>query len=300
MFLKKKLKIAIIGGCQSAGLREATLSLVPRCEVTCWHAGVHPDSPEQIFGKLRAFDLIISQISPGHGLEILEMDSLRREFKSVHFMPTAVFAGFHPDMTYIMDHEGLLSAVHSDFHSRIAVAAYLLGLSPEKTLKLYNPLVFAELGYFEDFPAARLVFEQNLQDGGLNTDGLFDSCIRDVGAFMYMANHPHIQVLTRMCRDLYIRLGLIGKKTALPAVRKDHLAESFTWPVYPALAQRAGVTGSMNFQRPAWMTPQGEAREFPMQTYLRDLHGFYTTVPRHRLESGTVTPVRDKLAELIL
>lgn len=300
MFLKRKLKIAIVGGCQAAGLREATLRLLPKADVSSWHAGIHPpDSPEDILQKLKTFDHVISQITPGNGLEKLQMEVLRQELKSVHFMPTAVFSGFHPDMTYIFDAEGIVSAVHSDFHSKIAVAGYLLGLTPQATFRLYNTLVFAELGYFEDFMAAKTVFEQSLEAGGMETFGLVDEWLEAIGPFMYMSNHPHIQVLARMCRDLYVRSGLLPKRTPVPVVEKDHLFESFTWPVYPDLARRLGVQGSFDFHRPTWLTPAGESRNLPLIRYLGDVFEYYATIDRRRLEMASIVEVRKKLSNLL-
>lgn len=293
------ISIGIVGGCQCLGLREATLSLVPHARVSSWHAGVNPETPNEILASLKECDLVISQITPGHNLEMLEMSALRSELKQVHFMPTVVFPGFHPDMAYIFDNEGLLPAVHSDFHSKIAVAAYLLGFAPSRAAQLYNALVFSELGYFEDFDAARIVFEQKIEEGGLSSAGLIEHFLHTIGPFMYMANHPHIQVLAHICRELYVKIGLIDASNPLPVVAKDHLAESFTWPIYPALAKRVGIEGSMNFQKPAWLATDGQAREFSMQTYLADVFAFYSTIDRKRLESEPILAVRDTILPLL-
>lgn len=299
MFFKRRLKIAIVGGCQAEGLRESTQALLPKAEVASWHAGVHPpDAPDILLQKLKAYDLVLSQITPGHGLELLEMDNLRRELKNVHFMPTIAFPGFHPDMTYILTSQGPLSAVHSDFHSRIAVASYLLGLTPERTLTLYNAAVFSALGYFDVFPAARIAMEETLRESGFVIDGLIDGWLGEIGPFMFMSNHPHVRLLTTLCRDMYVKLGLLKPKAPVPFVAKDHLSESFTWPVYPALARRLGIQGSLNFQRPKWLVPPGE-RDLPLGQYLKDLFAYYAGVERKVLEVGSVIKVRDTLAALL-
>src|SRR6185312_16199838 len=215
-----------------------------------------------------------------------------RELKHVCFVPTIVFSGFHPDMTYIFGPDRLISAVHSDFHSKIAVACFLLGFSPRRTLAMYNAVVFAELGYFDVFEAARVAMEQSLLESGFNISGIFDGWLRDIGPFMYMVNHPNIALLAALCRDVYLRLGLIKAKTPLREITKDHLGESFTWPVYPPLAKRLAVDGSWTFQRPAWLVAKGE-RDLPLGQYLEDLFVFYGTLDRGNLEVPPIIEVRD-------
>ncbi|ESQ73903.1 WcbI family polysaccharide biosynthesis putative acetyltransferase [Asticcacaulis sp. AC402] len=294
------LKISIVGGCQSDGLREATLALLPGSHVQSWHVGVSPiDPPDVILDKIAGSDLVLSQIQPEQGYDVLTAEMLTTKGYQAHFVPTFIFPGFHPDLIYIADEEGLVNAVHCAFHSRIAVAAFLLGLTPQKTLPLYNAVVFNELGFFSTFPAARAAVEQGLSEAGFQSDGLVDGWLRDIGPFMYMANHPHIRVLATLCQQLYARLGLIAHTTPVPSVKTDHLGNSFTWPVYPALAKRLGVPGSNDFQRPAWLVKRWESRKISLAAYLRDLFTFYATLPRHRVESDAVMDVRTKLASLL-
>lgn len=298
---KKKLRVAVVGGCQAEGLAEATRHLIPGAIVSAWHAGVHPpDAPELIVQKLKGYDLVLTQIVSGHGLAELEIENLSKVHSNAHFMPTFVFPGFHPDQSYAFDENGLISAVHSDFHSKIAVAGFLLGLSPERTLRLYNSLIFAELGYFEAFDAARLAIEAHMREAGFDVEGLITEWLGSIGSFMYMTNHPNVHILAHLCRQVYIRLGLIPKTTALPRIGKDHLGESFTWPVYPALAARVGAIGSFDFQRPAWLVPPGESRVLPMRQYLKDLFAFYTTLPQERLERAPFTDTAERIAPLLV
>ncbi len=298
MFFRRKLKIGIIGGCQAEGLRESTQALLPKADVFCWHVGVHPPDPvDTILTKLKAADLVLSQITSGPGLEQLQMPELEARFKNVHFMPTVVFPGFYPDLTYIPTENGLLSGVHSDFHSRLAVAAFLLGLPAERTLGLYNAAVFAALGYIDVFPASRAALQEHLSDCGFNPR-MVEEWLRDIGPFMYMANHPHVRVLTTLCHDLYVRLGMIPPSTPVPHVAKDHLSESFTWPIYSALAKRLGIHGSMDFQKPAWLVPPGQ-RHLSMRQYLNDVFAFYATVERRKLESAEILQVRNTMTVLL-
>ncbi|ESQ88912.1 hypothetical protein ABAC460_14115 [Asticcacaulis sp. AC460] len=295
------LKIAIVGGCQSEGLREATLALIPDAEIKSWHVSVNPpDPPEVILAKIADADVVVTQMQPEHGYASLTVDGLKAQGFNAHFLPTFTFPGFHPDLSYIFTAGGVLSAVHCDFHSRIAVAGFLLGLTPQQTLPLYNSVVFDELGYFDVFPAARVAVEQGLVEAGFQPQGLIDAWLKEIGPFMYMANHPHVRVLATLAHQLYVRLGLVDAAKPVPSVKKDHLGESFTWPVYTAMAKRFGVQGSNDFQRPAWLVQAlWETRKIPLGTYLKDLFEFYATVPREQLETEIMLVTRERLRGLL-
>jgi hypothetical protein len=299
--MTSRLRLAIVGGCQSEGLREATLALIPGVDIQSWHVGVNPaDSAEVIVEKIAGCDVVVTQMQPEHGYPSLTVDGLREAGFNAHFLPTFTFPGFHPDLSYIFTPGGVLSAVHCDFHSRIAVAGFLLGLTPQKTLPLYNPVVFDELRYFDVFAPARVAVEQGLVEAGFQPEGLIDAWLKDIGPFMYMANHPHVRVLATLAHQLYVRLGLVDASRPVPAVKKDHLGESFTWPVYPAMARRFGVQGSNDFLRPAWLA-QGlfESRRIPLGTYLKDVFEFYATVPREQLETEIMVTTRKRLEGLL-
>ncbi|EGF93592.1 hypothetical protein ABI_20330 [Asticcacaulis biprosthecium C19] len=253
-----------------------------------------------ILEKIAGSDVVVTQMQPEHGVEALTVAGLEAHGFKASFLPTVTFPGFHPDLSYIFRPEGVLSAVHCDFHSRIAVAGFLLGLTAQQTLPLYNAVVFDELDYFAVFPAARVALEQGLAEAGFQPEGLVDGWLKDVGPFMYMANHPHVRVLATLCHQLYVRLGIIDATTPVPVIKKDHLGESFTWPVYPAMAKRFGITGSNDFQRPAWLAKGlWDSRKIPLGTYLKDIFAFYATVPREHLETEAMIQARDRLAALL-
>jgi hypothetical protein len=299
VFFRKKLKIAIIGGCQAEGLKISTEALLPNATVFSWHVGVSPgDSPELILEKLRTFDWVLTQITPGPGLETLQFDLLKRELKQVFFVPTVVFSGFHPDMAYIFSQGGVISAVHSDFHSKIAVAGFLLGLDEKRTQALYNAVVFAELGYFDAFHASRVAMEQTFSEAGLDISEAFDEWLRDIGAFMYMVNHPNVALLTILARQMYVQMGLLSAQSRVPKIEKDHLGESFCWPIYPPLAKRFGVKGSWNFQRPAWLVAPGQ-RDLSIEQYLQDLFTYYRTLDPEVLATEDIIDARNKIGALM-
>lgn len=290
--------IAIIGGCQVVGLAEASRRFLPDAEVSTWHVGVHPaDTPEELLEKLKDFDLVISQVADGNNKPLM-MDSLKVNHPNAHFLPTFVFPGFHPDLTYLVHNGGIVVAPHTDFHSRIAVAAFLMGYDVKKTQTLYNAMICSELGYFEAFGAARAAAEINLKRHGYDADGLIDHWVATLGGFMYMSNHPHIVILTTLLRQLYIRLGLIAADTTLPAGVPDNLGESFCWPVYPALAKRAGVDGSMTFKKGIWLVKRGESRDMTFADYMGQCFELYADTDRAKLETPPIKETRAKLEAL--
>lgn len=290
--------IAIIGGCQVVGLSEASRRFLPDAEVSAWHFGVHPaDTADELLEKLKGFDLVISQIADPNAKPLL-MDSLKANHPNAHFLPTFVFPGFHPDLTYLVHNGGLVVAPHTDFHSKIAVAAFLMGYDVKKTQTLYNAMICSELGYFDAFAAAKAAAEINLKRHGYAADGVIDHWLETIGAFMYMSNHPHIVVLTTLLHQLYTRIGLIPADTALPVGVPDNLGESFCWPVYPALAKRAGVEGSMTFKKGQWLVKRGETRDMTFTDYMGQCFELYAQTDREKLETPVIKETRAKLEAL--
>ena len=63
---------------------------------------------------------------------------------------------------------------------------------------------------------------------------------------MHIVNHPKIEVLAQLAQLGAKQAGLSGA-LAPPEGVPDRLARCQTWPVYPELARRLGVPGSLTF-----------------------------------------------------
>ena len=295
-----RMQVAIVGTCQVSGLGLATQVLMPDAEVACWHVGVHPRAtPAEIAARLPEFDLVVSQIADGSADNPLGISRLRERLASVVFIPIVSFTGFHPDATYILRPDGLVPGSLSDLHSAIVISAFLMGLSERRTTDLFNSFVFAELGYFDAFSAARAALATHFAAAGYEICSLLDQWHAQIGQFMYTVNHPHIKVLAALCRLALAQAGYVDFAAPLPAQMPDPLAASFVWPVYPPLAKRIGIPGSTIFQQAARGLKDGQSREVSLGTYVALSFAHYATLDPARLQNQRITDSRRLLEALI-
>jgi hypothetical protein len=296
----KRLRVAIIGGCQVVGLAATARRVLPEAEVVAWHVGVYPkDSDEELLALLAGFDTVISQLSDWDEHVPLRITRLREQGLPVVYLPVMVFPGFHPDITYVTGPGGLVHGPMVDYHSVIVAAGYTLGLSENRVAGLFNALIFAELGYFDVFEAAKAALFANFKREGIDLDTLFDLWMRQAGQFMYTVNHPHILVLATLCRDALARAGHLNPVDCLPNDIDDNLAEHFCWPAYPALARRIGVPGSNTFLRGLHGLAPGQTRELSLTEYISVCFRAYENLGREALVVRNIATASERLGALV-
>jgi hypothetical protein len=168
----------------------------------------------------------------------------------MRLVPAIAFSGFHPDMVYLFDRASgrALRGVISEYHSAIAVAACLQGLSVEDTMALFRADVFGELGYYDHWSLSREALAQAFSWAGLELGDAFRQWTA-AGCWMYSINHPKPRVLADVARQLLRRDGFTVQDGAEEFV-PDSLAHDAVWPVYPDIARVLGVAGSYRFKRP--------------------------------------------------
>jgi hypothetical protein len=295
------LRIAIVGSCQVVGIAAAARAFLPQVEVCTWHVGVHPkDSDEELLAQLRGFDVVLSQLSDHEQHTSLGITRLRGYELPVVYVPALAFQGFHPDITYVLGPAGPVHAGQSDYHSVIIASAFLLGLPPRRVPDLFNAYVYAQLGYFEVFEAAKAALFANCDAHGVDLRAHFAFWLQHVGQFMYSINHPSILVLATLCRLALAEAGYLDPETPIPEGIPDFLGTDFTWPTYPELAQRIGVQGSTTFRRSLNGLPDGSSRDLPLATYVSECYEIYSGVPRELLRVGTVAKACDRLVQVVL
>jgi len=297
----KRLRVAIIGTCQVVGLAAAARRLLPGAEVNAWHVGVHPkDSDEDLLALLRGYDMVISQLSDWDEHIPLRITRLREQGFPVVYLPSLAFPGFHPDIAYIRGSEGFVHGLENDYHSVIIASAFTLGLPEWRVPELFNAYIFAELGYFEVFEAAKTALFANFGREDIDLHPLFDVWMQQAGQFMYTINHPHILVLAMLCRLALARAGHLDATAPLPEGIDDNLAMHFVWPTYPALARRIGLRGSTTFLRRPHDLAEGQARELPLADYVSACYRIYGSLAKDTLRVGVVATACERLGALVL
>ena len=167
--------------------------------------------------------------------------------------PELYFNAFHPDQVYTWMPDGsLLESAAGPYNSAVALWAWQHGLDVEQTIRLFNPDVFESLGYHQrwgisvdrlrhDFtPFPRLDYRDFLVP------------LMRRGSFMHTVNHPKVPALAQMARIL--AMAIDPDVPTLDEPIEDVIVDvlfvaSFSWPVYPSVANSLGLKGSFMWKR---------------------------------------------------
>ncbi|MFT3811508.1 MAG: WcbI family polysaccharide biosynthesis putative acetyltransferase [Micropepsaceae bacterium] len=236
--------IAVVGGCQARGIRLWCNALLPGSIGADWHVNVSPiGAPEEIEKHLGRFDLIITQIADGSDTPTMELASLRDRYPSVVSLPLFVFPGFHPDITSCGVREPTSHFIRGpieQLQSTLVIAAYQLGVERRRVPRLFNSLVYEEMGYLDAFESSRAAVTAIYAEHGYDIASSFDTWLED-GVFMYTNNHPSMRVLGTLARQALLKAGLSPQELADVAAPHDDLANSVRWPTHKFISARIGV-----------------------------------------------------------
>ncbi len=140
-------RIALVGSCQTVGIRAALLKMCPEADVRAWHLGVARETKEDIAGQLGQYDLIVSQVREADPNAPLALPRLQSAHKNVQYVPIFVFNGFHPDCIHLQIKGKHPVGPLNRVQSAIIACCYVLGVPEAKVSHLFNSLVYSSLGY---------------------------------------------------------------------------------------------------------------------------------------------------------
>lgn len=260
------LRIAFVGSCQVHGLKETAIKLMPEAVIEAYNVGASNDDAE-ICSLVSGFDSVITQIETSAENDLLSAQALTGAVKQVLYLPIFGFTGLHPDMTYAMKDGKVFKGPSSDTHSLLAITGHLIGLDERRIEKLFNAHVFSELGYFDNFHVARLLLKQESERTGYDLTSGVDDLISSGKRFMHTFNHPTIEMLSRLCRDVLARAGHVPPDIPVPTEVVDNLVSSLVAPILPPLARRFNLEGGTTYLRPIFSA--GE-REMPLKQVIAE------------------------------
>jgi hypothetical protein len=166
--------------------------------------------------------------------------------------PGLSFHGFHPDSLYVFcqGHRAVKGPLE-DYHSAIVFNGYLAGLEPATIVNLFRDSVFEQLGYLDRYT---LEVEALRHRYSTSLPGLIDRLpeLSRRGSFMHAITHPTIRTLFTMAEEVLRQLNSLNSSNLprpgadLPI--QDVLAASISYPVYPSIADRLGISGSLRFK----------------------------------------------------
>ncbi|MEJ0046376.1 MAG: WcbI family polysaccharide biosynthesis putative acetyltransferase [Rhodospirillales bacterium] len=284
------MKIGVLFNCQSRGIAESLGLLRPDDEI------IHFAIPKLIRSKaarveagaaLKACDVIVAS-DTHYRLGPAAPERFRAAGLPVATVPPIIFSGFHPDCCYPASRDeegggGQFDGPTGMMHSRIAIASFLGGLTPQEAAPLFNRLVFARLDYFARFAEQKaLLLERYRNVAGIELAPLFAEWC-GTGCFMHSDNHPKAFVLHDVARIACDLLALPTASSAGQPAPRDFLAHFPHHPVYPEIAAQLGVEPVPLFRLPNGA--RGEPLYVGLEEFLALSFAAYREVPRATLSA---------------
>ena len=253
----------VISNCQSLPLKHA-ISLYCK-DVTFDYYGVHllpPEGREEAVAAFvaearRKYDIVLAiPLSPDFGL--LSQDRVRETFSGQFFgmITNIYFAGLHPDLTYIGGLARRVEGPLGDYHSRLALLAYLKGLDVDQAIAAFCDETYQKMGYYD-------VYQASLNEISSREHEVDVPMAADLPALMrkdlclFSVNHPTSMLFSHYAAKVARWLSdsdvaTMSTWSGGPMGLVNHLASSSIFPIYPELAARFGLEypGSYAFKPP--------------------------------------------------
>jgi hypothetical protein len=288
-------KVAAIGGCQTGGAAAILRQLLPGAHVQGFHVGVNPKiEPIEILESLSGFDLVLTQFVDAGDKGPLGYERVHEKARRLVRFPSIVFTGFQPDCTYVLRRDQ--SQIHHPtmvMNSALVAACFMLGMPEERVAQLFNAYVFAKIGYFDAYTQSRAALIDSYARAGFDLNLHWEGWLQG-GPFMYTINHPAVRVIATIITIITASVGIIDPATPAPTA-SDYLATNLIWPVYPEIAERIGVLGSLSFSRSLHGLPPGAPREIDLPTFIEESYATYRAEGSTPFISGRVDHVRSVL-----
>jgi len=294
------MRIVVMGNCQSHGIAHSLAHLLPEARVEVAQLdGPSPTSPryEAAAKTLDRPAILVTQVLDARYGK-LSTAELARSGRRVLRVPRVAFNGYQPDIAYLHHKGQQLHSPIGAYHSSIIAAAFSLGVAETDVATLFNRMVFARLGHLDAFGKARTLMAQQLAPFGEAMVAAFDAW-HAAGPFMHTSNHPRVHVLADIARLTAIGGRLLPADAPRVTPVFDHLASNVVWPVYPGLAERLGVPGSLVFKRAAPPEATGHALHYGLPAFIRTSFARYRTVPAEAFRTGPIGETRAALAEFL-
>jgi hypothetical protein len=249
--VKPGLRIAVLGNCHSLDIAYAMKLLNVSAIVHRYPIQTKARiTANMLVRALRIYDHVFMQQFGGDLVRGASSDFLSEKLSNATVYPTLLFGGYHPDSIFVHDRakgDAFVWGPTGQHHSAIGLFAYRTGLSAETALQLYEPEVFETLGYFDLWGPASVQLLESAKSHSLDLQADFLRWTRR-GCFMYTINHPKPDVFFDVARHLLDNAGIATEPADVGNYAIDDLARDVVFPVYPAIADHFGISGSYVFK----------------------------------------------------
>ncbi len=238
--------VLVTTNCQTAGIAATLRACLPGAEVTARFLATPQDaaSTEALAALVAQADAWV--LPAGHKPWLAEPPFAELVAgKQVVHVPQVGFDAFHPDLVYVRDRR-TGGIVKPDYHSRLVIRAWELGVAAERVPLLFTEPVMRALGYCNRWAGAQAALKMHFDASCLDFASFFLAAKR-LGVFMHSINHPAVEITTLLGKMVALRLGVPGAVMARPLPLPDPLLPLVVWPVHPPIAHALGVPGSDNW-----------------------------------------------------
>jgi hypothetical protein len=235
-------RILVSSDCQTAGITASLMQLLD-------HAEIVPLPFLSDWGAMRVDEVFTQQLAQCDVWVVDHEAFTAGQFQGAEKLPTRIvrlprirFNAFHPDLIYLRCGIGG-PVVSPHYQSAIIANAWKHGLSVEQTRHLFNPDVYAKLGYHQFWDRAVARLQARFCASGLDFSKFFLPLKRQ-GVFMHSVNHPRPTALVLLGRLIANQI------TGDPGVFHRHVEIADTlfrdiWPVYPGVGDSLSVCTSL-------------------------------------------------------
>lgn len=231
----------LVFNCQTLGLANCIGMAAPGVQLDYCDFPRFRKSPEELLQKISDYDLVIT--APEFcQTEYADFGKLA----PTKLVPIITFKAFHPDLCRVFVGESKLKGPLGDYHSALAVGAYVRGLSVADTLKLFNGKMFERLGYLDLWEQSKQRLLESFSAHGYDLAHAFRRWSSSSTPFMHSLDHPAIGCLRDVADCLVQAAGVGGETSAL--LPHDNLLNGPVFPVYEEIAEHYSVSGSYRFK----------------------------------------------------
>lgn len=279
------MRILITSNCQSYGLANSIMQLVPGAQVKALPGRLIEDGRHKE-DLATSFDVVF-------GLEGYRQ-SLSDNTSADLFLPLPAlyFDRFHPDTTAVVADNNPLLGPTDTYHSLIIFAAYMSGRNTAATSVLFNAKTFETLGYLSGWNSARNQLFADYTACGLDVRAAYMSWISR-GSFMMSNNHPRIFTLFSTAKLLLEKAG-IPTLDMDECLVPDNLMNASILPVYPEIAEQLGFKGSRIFKL------HNVNRTMDLDTYIAKSFALYDQYADKKLEVRmSMQPAFNRMKEIL-
>jgi hypothetical protein len=226
-------KIAILGNCDIGPITSALSQLLPRYTIKHLMLKNYRDLQDCISSNLSDNDLIFVNSTHLRGGAPVAPNP------NVIVYPRIYFNAFHPDSVYIWKDKNILMP---NYHSGIATACYMRGLSVKQAVGLFNRSSYEKPGYMDAWDESFNKLKREFELLEFDFDFFFKRVKRS-GVFMHSQNHPTRATFVALAMLLAIRAGAPATIIEQSVVISDALALS-NWPIYPEIGEIYASAGA--------------------------------------------------------